>query len=278
MVKDWIRTVPDLRGCWTSTMKSPFPGMNPYLEQDDAWHDFHEQFCMDCRKQIVPQVEPKYIAKLDQHVYIHEVPEQRRRLAGRGDVTVARTGEHGAVAVLDRPVARPVMGTLLPEVDVLRESRIEIRDRLTRDVVTVIEILSPSNKEAGGDRSQYLRKRFDVIQSPANLVEIDLLRGGSRLPIGDLPESDYYVLLSRARNRPQVEFWPIALRERLPIVPIPLKDDDADATLDLQQALNEAYETGGYRSYIYGGSPSPRLSHADAKWAAELLNREKANP
>src|SRR3954469_4918593 len=71
-------------------MPSPFPGMNPYLEQDDVWHDFHEKFLPAVAERLVAQVRPRYIVKIDEHVYVHELPAQPRQFLGRADLSVAR--------------------------------------------------------------------------------------------------------------------------------------------------------------------------------------------
>lgn len=252
-------------------MPSLFPGMNPFLEQDDAWHDFHEQFCMECRALLIPQIEPGYIAKLDEHIYIHELSSQERRLLGRGDVTVG-AGEQASTSGATATVTNaPAYGRILPAVDVERETRIEIRDRRTRQLVTVIEVLSPASKQPGSDRRQCLNKRQSLMESEVHLVEIDLLRGGPRLPVEDLPPCDYYALVSRAEERPQVGIWPLGLHDPLPRIPIPLRAPDPDSELDLQQALHRAYDAGGYRAYIYAGAPTPPLPEVDTAWADELL-------
>src|SRR5690606_15154439 len=120
----------------------------------------------------------------------------------------------------------------------------------TREVITVIELLSPSNKNSGADRGQYLGKRERVLESPSHLVEIDLLRG-SRLPIKGLPDCDYYVMVSRAEMRPKVELWPFRLRDPLPKIPIPLRAPDPDAILDLKAVLDRVYDGAGYEDYVY---------------------------
>src|SRR5687767_483427 len=109
-------------------MPSPFPGMNPYLEQPSAWHDFHERFCPLVAESITAQVRPHYIVKIDEHVYIHELPGQRRLLS-RGDVAVVRspresTSGNAASAVASAPHQVDVVG-----VDFERLSFIEVRDR-----------------------------------------------------------------------------------------------------------------------------------------------------
>ena len=54
-------------------MPSPFPGMNPYLEQEVIWHDFHERFLPAAATYLVPQVRPKYIVLIDENIYVHDI-------------------------------------------------------------------------------------------------------------------------------------------------------------------------------------------------------------
>ena len=254
-------------------MSFPFPGMNPYLEQPDAWHDFHERFCPAIAVAISKQVRPHYIAKIEEHIYLHELSSSERQLGGRGDVTLAREpyrwGDFAVAAT--GGVAAAAYGSVPLAVDEQRLSYIRILDRQTRDVVTVIELLSPANKDRGGDRSQYLGQRERVLSSPAHLVEIDLLRGGRRPPIDGLPACDYCVMVSRAAMRPRVELWPFRLRKPLPLIPIPLKAPDPDAVLDLQAVLRQVFEDAGYADYIYAATPEPPLLPAEAEWAVALL-------
>jgi len=251
-------------------MSSPFPGMNPYLEQDHVWHDFHERFCPAIAELLTPQVRPSYVARIDEHVYIHELPAEPRRLAGRADVSLVRTtlaeGTRTAAAVLEPPAR-----VHLPAIDIERLAFVEIRDRLERRLVTVIELLSPTNKYAGPDREQYLAKRGQLLASGAHFVEIDLLRGGPRLPRENLPECDYFVLVSRAEERPQAGLWPFRLRERLPVIPVPLRSPHPDAQLDLQALLDRIYDAAGYEDDIYASEPQPRLTPEDVAWARQFL-------
>jgi hypothetical protein len=177
---------------------------------------------------------------------------------------VATASAHSIVA--------PAYGRLLPSEDQIRESFIEIRDRITRDLVTVIELLSPTNKSPSSDREQYSGKRKIILAGNPHLVEIDLLRGGDRMPVDGLQSCDYVVMVSRSYERPRVELWPLALRERLPKIPIPLRRDELDATIDLQQLLHEQFDAAGYQDYIYRGSPHPALTGADANWAERLAS------
>jgi len=176
--------------------------MNPYIEQDDAWHDFHERFLPAAAERIGPQVQPSYIVKIDEHVYIHENPHESRRLWGRADLAVTPTGQPGLAHAAAGPIAAPAH-VRIPAIDVERLAYIEIRDRRSRELVTVIELLSPSNKRPGPDRDQYLAKRGQVLASPAHLIEIDLLRGGAPMPAVDRTDCDYAVLVSRGGSPPR---------------------------------------------------------------------------
>jgi hypothetical protein len=124
----------------------------------------------------------------------------------------------------------------------------------------VIELLSPSNKRPGPDREQYLATRGVFLASHAHLVEIDLLRYRAPLPTEDpRPECTYSVLISRSEKWPRADFWSIKLRDRLPVVPVPLHTGQPDATLDLQAILNRVYDEGGFAYLIYDGEPDPPL-------------------
>jgi hypothetical protein len=152
-----------------------------------------------------------------------------------------------------------------------RLSYLEIRDRRNRQLITVIELLSPANKRPGRYRDQYLTKQTELLSSTANLVEIDLLRGGPRMPWLDMPACDYCVVISRVEERPQAGIWPIGLRERMPVVQVPLRTGDSPATLDLQAILNHIYDAAGYELYIYQSEPDPPPSPKDAAWVKALL-------
>ena len=165
----------------------------------------------------------------------------------------------------------PIYGHISPAVDQVHESFIEIRDRESRELITVVELLSPTNKASGSDREQYVGKRKTILAGNPHLVEIDLLRGGYRMPVEGLAACDYMVMVSRSYERPRVELWPVGLRDRLPMIPIPLRRGERDATIDLQQLLHEQFDAAGYADYIYRGHPQPPLSDAHAEWAAGLV-------
>jgi len=248
-------------------MPSPFPGMNPYLEA--IWHDFHERFLPAAAAHLVPQVRPRYIVLIDESVYLHDIPQEELRLIGRPDLSVLR-GEgattRAAAGVLEAPSQ-----VLLPEQDVESLSYLNVLDRESREVVTVVELLTPTNKRPGEHRAQYLAKRSAVRQSDAHLVEIDLLRGGQPMPAEGRPECTYSVLVSRADCRPQAGFWPFGLRDPLPTVPVPLRPGDGYARLDLQAILDRVYDESGYEDFIYKHEPDPTLTGDDDVWLRSFL-------
>ncbi len=251
-------------------MPSPFPGMDPYLEQEVLWHDFHEKVIPAAAAYLSAQVLPRYIVLIDENVYLHDLSTEARRGVGRPDLAVA----HGwnvsppgkGSAVLEAPAY-----VVLPELDIERESFLEVRDRQSRELVTVVEVLSPTNKRPGDHRGQYLNKRADLLQSPVHLVEIDLLRCGPPLPPIDRPGGPYSVLVSRAQARPRAGFWPFGLRDLLPTVPVPLKIADPDARLDLRAILDRVYDESGYGYFLYDHEPDPALNDDDANWARSLI-------
>jgi Protein of unknown function (DUF4058) len=250
--------------------------MNPYLEQDDVWHDFHKRFIPMVATLLGGQLRPRYIVKIDEHVYVHELTAESRRLVGRADVSEGRTSSESAKDPV--PVPGPATGLLeapaqvrLPAINIERLSFVEIRDRRDRAPVAVIELLSPANKYLGPDREQYLAKRMEILNGPAHLVEIDLLRGGPPLPADDRPDCSYSILVIRVEKRPDAAFWPIGLGDRLPAVPVPVRAPDPDARLDLQVVLDQIYDDAGYANYIYEGTSHPRLDSDDAIWARQFL-------
>ncbi len=253
-------------------MPSPFPGMNPYLEQPSMWQDFHQRLITYISDALTGQVRPQFSVKIEENVFIHEPSsEERRRRLVRPDVTLFENPERGGVAVAEAP-ANSVAALIasLPDIEIEKHSFIEIRDRHSRDLVTMIEVLSPSNKQYGPDRDQYLSKRSLFFHSDVNVVEIDLLRAGPRLPLTGVPACDYCLIVSRPAMRPDVQAWAVSLRDQLPVIPIPLRGSAPDATLNLQALLHEVYDAAGYEDYLYDTPPELPLSETDAAWARSL--------
>ncbi|MEX0585426.1 MAG: DUF4058 family protein, partial [Pirellulales bacterium] len=158
----------------------------------------------------------------------------------------------------------------------IHEARLEIVDSQGSSVVTVIDVLSPTNKTPGADgRESYLKKRREVLHSPTHMVEIDLLRRGRRTIAAELlPSCEYVVHVSESDRRPVGKVWPIRLPQPLPRITIPLSGSDQSVPLDLQLSLSRAYENAGYDLTIdYAiDPPAPPLIEADAAWLNALLH------
>lgn len=250
-------------------MPSPFPGMNPYLEQEAVWQDFHQSFIPAVREAIAPQVGGKYFIKLEEYVFIHELGAEARKPIARPDVFIG-TSESRQSATAIASAAPAYVNVPALAVDEERHSFLEIRDSQGFNLVTVIELLSPSNK-SGDDRAAYLNKRRRILESGVNLVELDLLRGGPRLPLDGLTPCDYYALVARPEERPRGGIWAFSLTDPLPKLPIPLRAPHADVTLDLKSVLDRVYDGAGYKKFIYFTPPQPPLSAEQHEWAKKYL-------
>jgi hypothetical protein len=239
-----------------SVMPSPFPGMDLYLEAPDIWPDLHHALAGEIRNQLNQTLPSPYYARLEM---------------------------------------RPERGTFEVRGDPIRHHFVEIRDPSQgHKLITLIEIVSPSNKRPGPDREAYERKQREIIESDASLVELDLLRGGRRvlpelslqaLVAGLEPAPAYLVLVNRSWRRAggvvAYDLFPVGLREWLPCIQVPLKPGEAEVLLDLQYMFNRAYDSGPYRRGAVDYSqppPEPPLTPEDAAWAADLTRPWREPP
>ena len=248
-------------------MPSPFPGMNPFLEQRDVWRDFHAEFLGRLRAALNPLVLPRFVVTMEESLYVDPTGDEPD-LFGVADAAVRDerpSPASGGVAVLPAPVTARIPRA--PR----KLRRLAVIDARSRTLVTVIELLSPSNKDRGPDRDQYARKRVEVILNGANLVEIDLLRGGPPLPLRGVAPHDYRVLVGRRAEWPNVGVWPVRLADPLPRVPVPLTAGVQEPMIDLQAVLHAAYDEGGYEVYVYRGQSDPPLTPEQVEWARAFV-------
>jgi hypothetical protein len=261
------------------TMPGPFPGMDPYLERRNVWRGVHLRLIAAIGDALAPQVAPAYYVDVEEHTYIVEVDEEslswRERFVGRPDVAIITASEaieplrEGATATA---VASAVQIVTLPLYEEVREGYLEIRDAQTREVVTVIEVLSPSNKTPGERRREYEAKRRQVLATLTNLVEIDLLRAWEPMEMQPPPQSDYRILVRAGWERPQARLYAFSVREVMPEVSIPLRQGEKEVLLSLGKLLSEIYDRARYDLRLdYRLQPIPPLSSDDAAWADALL-------
>jgi hypothetical protein len=255
-------------------MPSPFPGMNPYLEHRGVWHDFHESVLPVLRAQLTPQIAPRYYSQIDEQVYIHSEEGDDRKQVGRPDIGLFHdeplTAAESAVAVLEPETVT------MPAFDQLSESFLRIVDRDSGELITVIELLSPTNKTPGDDRRKYIDKRNAFVNAGVNLVEIDLLRGGPRMPAHGLLPCDYCVITMRPSLWPKAGVHRFMLSDPLPEIHIPLAAGEPEVTLNLRAALDRTYDEAGYESRIYESSPEPPLTAQQAAWARHFIPKTAA--
>ena len=257
-------------------MPSPFPGMDPWLEDPNHWGNIHNRLIPEIQTALNRIIRPRYLARIEERFYI--VPDDDPTLKAQrvADLKVERRGGRlprlkggTALAVRRKPQVVPTV-VVEPE----RQRFLNVLDTATMAVVTTIEVLSPSNKRAGAEsRKQYLAKYQQVTGSPVHWVEIDLLRDGERHPWQAVLEPHEYLChVSPADRRPDGLVWAIPLAEPLPVLDIPLTAPDPPAKLDIQAVFDESYDRGSWDGAAdYHRPPVPPLPPELEAWADELL-------
>ena len=247
--------------CGTHGVNCPFPGMDPYLEHLVLWESAHSRLMVAIANQLQPQLDPRYVASIEERVF-HERPQ--RQLAVE---TKAWNADSDAAVIV--------------EVDDLeiRETRVEILDSYNElKLVALIEVVSPTNKAAGPGRVSYKAKQSETRAHDCHLIEIDLLRNGRH--VLSIPEwrtkhlepFDSLCCVSRWPARNRFELYPLALRQPLPRLKIPLAEEDPNTILDLQAAFEQVYIDGRYWRRIRYNEPCvPRLAASDQVWADERI-------
>ena len=262
-------------------MESPFPGMDPYLEEPSFWPDVHHELIATIRDQIQGQLSSGYRAVITPYVAFEsiEITPVRRAVPDvaiiERDFPGGTTGE--AAAIAEAPLTLPALMVVPVEY-----ARIEIRTVRDQVLVTAIELLSPANKRPGADGADaYEQKRQEIFSSSAHLLELDLLRAGRRPQVArPLPAAPYFIFLSRMQRRPYIEIWPLSLRVPIAPVPVPLRHPDPPVALDLGAAIGEAYRRARYDLEIdyHESPPPPELPAEDAVWLDAYLRERGLRP
>jgi hypothetical protein len=260
-------------------MGSPFPGVDPFLEGQGVWQDFHHGFIFCWREMLMRKLPSNYIARLDEHVYLDRGADEEVSVQRIPDVLVeqrSRTGterEAAGVVTIKPTILRHIIG------DPIREGYIEVVRRSDNKLVAVLELLSPTNKRGAG-RGEYLLKRDQILHSPAHLVEVDMLLRGPRMPFYErLPDGHFFAMVSRGDRRPDCEVFPWTVEDRLPSIPIPLEAPDPDVVMDLHQVYETTFARGPYDELVEYNQPIGfPMDEAMQKWVDERLSgRKKLN-
>lgn len=251
-------------------MSYPFPGMNPWLEEARIWRNVHQSLITALRDILAPQLEPRYFVDIETHTYISTAPTlpiQTRY----PDVSILKIGGP-AVAVAETRTASLPYVIDLPLPEPYEEPYLEVRLVPDGEVVTVIEILSHTNKKAGDDRRSYLQKREALIDSEVHFVEIDLLRAYRAMPFTEHLNADYRIFIRRRELDRKAHLYAFTVQQPIPTFPLPLLPDDQEPLVDLNAILHDLYDRARYRLVIdYSKPPIPPLDEAGAAWAAACL-------
>jgi len=264
-------------------MKSPFPGMDPYIEACGLWEGFHNRLIHKIDETLAQALPRGYTIDTATRTYIvlMETESKKQRLA-KPDVTITEPAaakkprrKKGGIAVADPPGATESVSMRAFLAEKVQEHFVEIyAEGDERVLVTCIEVLSPANKRRHTEGwDEYARKRQALLLGQANFVEIDLLRGGHKMPMLDpWPSCPYTLLVCRRMDAPSCRVWPAHFQRRLPVIPVPLTDPDPDLSLDLQPLLDGIYALGRYDERIdYARPLTPALPDADAAWVRQQL-------
>ena len=255
-------------------MPSPFPGMDPYLEDPAMWPDVHQRFITYLSDAMQPHIRPQYSARIGERIYVVDsIRSIYPDLALVQRPNAPPRVEEGGVAVEEEapPVDMPIK-IKIPDGE-YREPFLEIYHMRTGEVVTVIEVLSPANKQPGQGRDLYLKKQAEILRTHAHLIEIDLLTSG--LPTvaippegyGQIPPWRYLICVNRSSYRDEQEVYAIPPSKRLPRMYTPLRAPDADVPVDLQAVLDQCYANGGYDDLIdYDQPPRAKLGPEEQFW------------
>ena len=266
-------------------MQSPFPGMDPYLEDPSIFPDFHDGFIAYLREAIQPDLPEPYYAALGRRAWV-EVSE---RFVGP-DVNVLAPGSRqpsrwttASAEMATMEVTTPIVITVPHDEQSETVIEIYIGRGTDRRLVTAIEVLSPINKRPSEKgRDLYLRKQAELLDSQCHLVEIDLLRGGTHtkaVPEARLkrkvPSFTYHVCTHHFDHFEDFLIYPIHLPDPLPTISIPLLPGDGEVALNLQKVFERTYAAGPYhREVDYAQAvPLPEMTPEQAKWVRERFGR-----
>jgi hypothetical protein len=260
-------------------MGSPFPGMDPFLENPFFWHQVHSRLIVALANDLGAKLRPKYYAAIETRTYVEE--EEGSVFIGIPDAIVFKSASKLGLTDRSSPVAsgstlvapQPQRVRLVESIE-RKERYLEIRQVDTHQVVLAIEVLSPKNKRGDG-RKSYLKKRQAVLDTNSHFIEIDLLRALGAMPvIGIQSQSHYRVLVSKADDRPDADLYSFNLQDPIPVIPIPLQSEDEPISIDLVYLLHQIYEQGCFDLQInYQDSvPAPNLSEADRDWVKQILS------
>jgi len=258
-------------------MPSPFPGMDPWLERPGLFPSFHATLIANIQTALNAALPAGYVASNESRVY---VDPELQRIPDIG-VFGPDAPASGAVATLE--LKGLVAAAVEPVSDPVEEHYLEILSVDDERLVTVIEVVSPSNKTKSDGRTSYKQKQGECRASGVNLVEVDLVRGGphvTAVPEARLravaPNCEYHVCVTVAGAPRRYFVAGFALADPLPAISVPLESGVPPVPLDLQAAFNQTFDAGAFAKRVRYGRKEPDvpLSLEQRTWAEGIL-REK---
>lgn len=257
-------------------MPTPFPGMDPFLEAPSIWRGVHTWLNIAMAEWLGERLRPRYIVDVEERIYVGTHP-YKEQLVGIVDVGISESFYEPTPVVVATPSLTTRKNPLvarLPLPEKVKQRYLVVRDLASREMVTVIEVLSYANKRGEG-RRQYLKKRLEILGSATHLIEIDLLRAGRPLPIfwEQEQDADYRVVVSRRQQRPYADVYLFSIQDRIPDIPVPLHTDDDDLFLPLNELIHTVYERANYDLKLDYALPlQPAVSAETQHWITQQLN------
>ena len=220
-------------------VRSPFPGMDPYLEA--RWPDVHVALNVYVAEALQRSLPPALRSRVVNQLM---VLDDGRAAADPAVYVVDTTAGFSLVTVVellraDHKVPGPFHDAYLGR---LR--------RYAADRVNVVEV--------------------DLLRSPRIGMAV------ARSALSPSHRTPYLICTHRATDDPaRWGCYPVPLRRRVNPVPLPLRPTDPDGTLDLQPLLQRAYAAGRHDDIDYRLEPVPPLPDGDVDWANDLLRRAR---
>jgi hypothetical protein len=260
-------------------MPSPFPGMDPFLEDPFFWHQVHSRLIVALANDLGRRLRPKYYAAIETRTYLEDDAESI--FVGIPDAIVF-SGKSAATTpqnttTLAIPTVQPQKVRLVEPIEV-KERYMEIRKVASHEVIAAVEVLSPKNK-IGEGRKIYLKKRQTILASASHFVEIDFLRVAQPMPLeGIVRQSDYRILVSPAGVRPEADLYGFNLPDAIPVFLLPLRNEDSPIPINLGALLQTVYEEACFDLQIdyHQSVPEPLLSAPNTEWVKKILQQFKS--
>jgi uncharacterized protein DUF4058 len=222
-------------------MSSPFPGMDPYLEAPPLWPEFHHNLVVCWMEVLLPSIGDRYRLRIGSREYVNQ---------------------------------QVLLVSVIKEQH--KEEYLEVRQRGTDKLITLVDLISPANRATAVGRQAYLAGRAEARQAGAHVVEHDLvLQGQTCLDIApdSVPDYDYAITVGRARQPDRFEMYTTTVQKKLPRIRLPLASDDRDLVVDVQAIFTRCYDRFFTGRINYKKDPPILLRDSDHKWMVQTLKQ-----